>query len=49
MLAGMEAAGADPTTVTWLASQVEPVKIDSTKTFAEVEVELDGALGDDPA
>jgi Domain of unknown function DUF302 len=49
MLTGMEAAMAD-STVTRQVLQVEHVKIDSTKTFAEVAAALEGALPQlDPA
>jgi hypothetical protein len=49
MLTGMEAAVAD-STITRQVLQVEHVKIDSTKTFAEVEAALESALPElDPA
>jgi uncharacterized protein (DUF302 family) len=49
MLTGMEAAMAD-STVTRQVLQVEHAKIDSPKTFAEVEAALEGALPQlDPA
>jgi Domain of unknown function DUF302 len=43
MLSGMDGAVADPTTTSRVL-QVEHIKIDSAKTFAEVEAALEGAI-----